>query len=147
MWSNIFSVVRIVLLGVWVGAMIGFAFLFAPIAFKHVGPTPAFAATIGASVRAIGNMGFVLGAVAVVITLALRLDGARTKVAILACIAAAFVGTATESWTIVPRMETTPLMTAAYESLHHQSSGVYSIVLLFALAAFVLSSRSRYTLS
>lgn len=144
MWSSIFSVVRIVLLGVWVGAMVGFAFLFAPIAFAHIGPMTPFAATIGASVRAIDNLGFVLGAIAIVITLTATLDPVRMRIAIVTTILIAFIGTAIESWAIVPRMETTPLLTAAYESLHHQSSGVYSVVLLCALAAFVLSSLPRY---
>lgn len=49
MWFTL----RVVLLGLWVGAMASFAFIFAPIAFAHAGPTQGFAGTIAASVRAI----------------------------------------------------------------------------------------------
>lgn len=143
MISNVLYVVRIVLLGLWVGAMAGFAFLFAPIAFAHVGPTPAFAATIAASVRAITATGVVAGILAALITMLLRFDSPRRKITIVLCIAVAIAFGAVETWVIVPKMESTPLQTAAYDALHRQSSAVYSGVLLFALAALVMSSTSR----
>ena len=146
MLSNVLYTVRIILLGLWVGAMTGFAFLFAPIAFAHIGPTPAFAATIAASVRAITVVGVILGAVSALLTLAIRLETPRRKIPVILCIAIALAFSFVETHLIVPKMETTPLQTAAYDALHRQSSGVYSAVLIFALSAFVLSSRSAYRL-
>ncbi len=138
------SVFRIVALGLWVGAMAGFAFLFAPIAFTHIGPTPAFASTIAASVRAITTAGNLLGILAVVATLVLR-ESPRTKAAVIGCVALAIFFGSIETSLIVPEMQNTPLLTPAYESLHRQSSGVYAAVLVCALGALVVSSRSRYT--
>lgn len=123
--------------------MTGFAFLFAPIAFAQVGPTPQFAATIAASVRAITVSGDVLAIVAAIVTLVLG-ESPRTKATVIACLALAIAFGAIETSVIVPQMQNTPLLTPAYDALHRQSSGVYSAVLLFALIAFVLSSRSAY---
>ena len=142
MLFNILSVVRIVLLGLWVGAMAGFAFLFAPEAFAHIGPTPAFASTIAASVRAIAVAGYVLGGLAIAVTLFLP-EPVRRKLFVVVSIVVAFVCTVVETQAIVPKMETTPLLTAAYESLHRASSGVYSAVLIFALLATVVSAWGR----
>ncbi len=142
MIAKVLYVVRIVLLGLWVGAMAGFAFLFAPIAFANVGPTHAFAATIAASVRAVTAFGTVIGILAALITLGIQGETARRKISIVLCIAIAIAFGILETQAIVPRMEATPLMTAAYDALHRQSSGVYSIVLLFGLFALVLSCGS-----
>lgn len=124
--------------------MAGFAFLFAPIAFAHVGPTPEFAATVAASVRAITVAGDVLGVLAALATLFIpdRANGMRIDVVALIAVAIA-CGVVETSW-IVPQMQQTPLLTPAYESLHRQSSGVYALALLCALGAFVLSSVRRY---
>ena len=140
MWFSL----RIVLLGLWVGAMAGFAFLFAPAAFAHFGPVPAFAATIAACVREVTRTGDWLAIAAAAITLFCRLESRRTAAIIIACIAIAVAAGAVETQSIVPRMETTPLQTAAYDALHRQSSGVYSIVLLAGLASLIVSSRSAY---
>lgn len=123
--------------------MAGFAFLFAPIAFAHIGPTPAFAATIAASVRAITQSGNWLAVIAVAITVFVRLEPRRTAAVIVACIAIAIVAGLVETQFIVPQMQQTPLQTPAYDALHRKSSGVYSIVLLAGLASLVLSSRPR----
>lgn len=141
MWFSL----RIVLLGLWVGAMAAFAFLFAPIAFAHVGPTPAFAATIAASVNAVTKTGDWFGIAAVAITVFTRLESRRRAAVIVACVALAIAFGFVETQIIVPQMQSTPLLTPAYDALHRKSSGVYSIVLLAALAAFVASAqRSSY---
>lgn len=125
--------------------MAGFAFLFAPIAFAHVGPTPAFAATIAACVHAITVTGDVLGIIAVIATLLGRLNSPRVSAVIIALVAIAIAFGAIETSIIVPKMQTTPLLTPAYDSLHRQSSAVYSVILVAALAAFIgsLSKQAR----
>jgi hypothetical protein len=140
MWS----IVRTVLLGIWVGGMICFAFLFAPIAFHTIGPTPAFAATIAASVRAIARVGIWIAVLSVSITVFGRLESRRIAAALVALLAVAVILGFVETSVIIPQMERTPLLTPAYDALHRQSSGVYGIALLAVLAAFVLSSRSQY---
>ena len=135
-----------VLLGLWVGAMATFAFLFAPIAFAHIGATPEFAATIAACVRTIGTMSVWIGIAVVAITLLVRTDSPRIAPAIVACVAVALAASFVETSLIVPQMEHTPLLTPAYEALHRASSGVYSVTFLAAFAALIMSGlpyRSR----
>lgn len=117
--------------------MAGFAFLFAPILFAHIGPSAPFAATIAACVRALASLGDWLGIVAVIITVTARLESRRSAAFIVASVALAMVAGFLETSLVVPRMETTPLLTPAYAALHRTSSGVYAVALLAALAAFV----------
>lgn len=122
--------------------MAGFAFLFAPAAFAHIGPTAAFAATIATCVRKLGILGDVCGIAAVVLTLVDRM-ATRMKSAIVALLAIALGAGFYESSVIVARMDVTPLMTPEYEALHHASSTTYSIVLLCVAGAFVSSALTR----
>ncbi len=119
--------------------MAGFAFIFAPIAFAHLGPTPAFAATIAACVRSLCVTGDWLAITAVGITVAASLESRRNAATIVALLAVALAASLLEQSVIVPRMQATPLLTPAYEALHRTSSGIYSIALFGALAAFVRS--------
>ena len=123
--------------------MAGFAFLFAPAAFAHVGPIPAFASTIAACVREITQVGDWLAVAAVAITVFVRLESRRMAAIIVACLIIAVAAGFVETQLIVPKMESTPLETAAYDALHRQSSSVYSVVLLSALVAFTLSARRQ----
>ncbi len=142
MWFTL----RQLALGLWVGAMTAFAFLFAPAALAHIGPTAAFAATIAACIRAMTTTGAWLGIVAAVITIAARLEAPRRRSAIVASIAVAMAASFVEVSFVLPQMEATPLLTPAYDALHRSSSGVYSVTLLAAFAAFAMSGlpyRSR----
>ena len=131
---------RLLVLGIWVGAMIGFAFLFAPTAFVQIGPTPAFAATIAACVGLLTRLGDWCGIVAAAITVFAYLETRKTATIIVACIAVAIAFGFVETAWIVPQMQSTPLQTPAYDALHQRSSTVYSVVVLAALVAFALSA-------
>lgn len=137
MWFS----VRIIVLGLWVGAMAGFAFVFAPIAFAHMGPTPAFAATIAACVQAIVRVGGWIAVVAAAITVFARLESRRAAAVIVGLLALAIACGAYETSVIIPQMQQTPLLTPAYEALHRESSSVYGVALLAALIALLVSSR------
>jgi Domain of unknown function (DUF4149) len=137
MWFTI----RILLLSLWVGAMAGFAFVFAPIFFHHVGPTPEFAASVAACVRAVVRIGDWIAVIAAAITVFARMESRPWGIAIVACLAVATLCGFIELNMIVPQMERTALETPAYDALHRQSSGVYGAAFLAALAALVLSSR------
>ncbi|MHB8147649.1 MAG: hypothetical protein ACYDGM_10380 [Vulcanimicrobiaceae bacterium] len=131
---------RVLVLGIWLGAMIGFAFLFAPAAFAHVGPTPAFAATIATSVGLLTRLGDWCGIVAAAITVFAYLERRRVAAIIVACITLAMAfGFAEMQW-VVPQMQSTPLRTAAYDALHQRSSAMYAIIVLAVVAAFALSA-------
>ena len=139
------SLIRTIVFGLWVGALAGFAFLFAPIAFAHVGPTAPFAATIAACVGALVRAGDWAGILCAAITVFGRLESRRAAAAIVLCVAAAVALGYVETTLIVPRMQETALLTPAYEALHRQSSAVYGTAFLAALAAFAISSRRAYT--
>jgi hypothetical protein len=134
------NVIRIVALGLWVGALAGFAFFFAPIAFAHVGPTQAFADTIASCVLALARFGWLLGAVAVAATLLDRTMSRRAVVFTTLAVVLAIGLSIVEVTAIVPHMQSTPLGTPAYAALHGQSSLVYGLGLLCALAALAISS-------
>ncbi len=137
MWFSL----RIIILGLWVGAMVGFAFVFAPIAFAHIGPTPAFAAAIAACVQTIVRVGGWIAVAAAAITVFAGLESRRAAALIVGLLALAIACGAYETSVIVPHMQQTPLLTPAYEALHRESSSVYGIALLAALIALGVCSR------
>ncbi|MDQ2992116.1 MAG: DUF4149 domain-containing protein [Candidatus Eremiobacteraeota bacterium] len=134
------NVIRLVALGLWTGALAGFAFFFAPIAFAHVGPTPAFAGMIAACVLALARFGWLLGGIAVAATIfdrgAAPLAARISTLAVILAIGLSIV----EVVGILPQMQNTPLGTPAYDALHRQSGLVYGLALLSALNALVASS-------
>jgi hypothetical protein len=142
--SALWSALRLFLLAAWAGAMIVFAFVFAPAAFAHVGPTPQFAATIAASLRTLGNLGSLFGIAAVALTFVLGKHDPRRAPIVVLFVALAIASVTVENAFIVPKMEATPLLTPAYEALHGWSSRVYSLALLAVLAAFGFSSLPAY---
>ena len=137
MWFSL----RIIILGLWVGAMAGFAFVFAPIAFAHIGATPAFASMIAACVQAIVRIGGWIAVGAAAITVFARLESRRVAAIIVGLLALAIGSGAYETSVIIPQMQQTPLLTPGYEALHRESSSVYGVALLATLIALVASSR------
>jgi len=137
MWFSI----RIIVLGLWVGAMAGFAFVFAPIAFAHIGATPAFAATIATCVQTIVRTGNWAAVAVAAITVFAGLESRRAAAVIVGLLALAIACGAYETSVLLPQMQQTPLLTPAYEALHRESSSVYGVALLAALIALLVSSR------
>lgn len=139
-------IARVLAFGVWTGAMIGFAFIFAPTAFAHIGPTAPFAATIAASIRGITALGY--GCTAVVVLACIPQIARRRSFRWLIVIALVMCAL---SWyevqAIVSAMEHTALRTPAYEALHRRSSTIYSAILLLGIAGTALSVYSPVTRS
>lgn len=140
--NTLLAVLRSYAFGLWTGAMVGFAFFFAPAAFAHVGPTPAFAATIAASIIAITYFGYVCGGI-VVLSALLELRSNRNilwlaAIAVVMCALGAY-----ETNAVVPLMQHTPLQTPAYDALHRRSSSIYSVVLLLGLIAIAISGAAQ----
>jgi Domain of unknown function (DUF4149) len=132
---------RIIILGLWVGATVGFAFVFAPIAFAHIGATPPFAATIAACLQTIVRIGGWIAVVAAAITVFAGLESRRAAAVIVGLLALAIACGAYETSFIIPQMQQTPLLTPTYEALHRESSSVYGVALLAVLIALGVSSR------
>lgn len=122
--------------------MIGFAFIFAPLAFKALGPVPIFAALIARTIDAMTLLGYGCSIAAVAASLLDLRD--RIRSAGLAAIAIAMAALSWyETHSVVPTMERTQIASPAYEALHRQSSTVYGVVLLLGLIALIWSASRR----
>jgi len=135
-------------LGIWCGALVGFAFVSAPLAFHIVGAfdVARFAALTAATLAQLTICGDVLGGVAIVAAL-VRAAGAGERAGDLlrALLVAAALGLATyQQRTIVPAMQSiADVRSPDYRALHVRSSAVYGGVVLLVLVALVASALRR----
>jgi len=144
---------RLLALVVWIGGLIFFAFVMAPIAF-HVLPTPHLAGpVVGAALRTLHRMGMVCALVIIVITLALEWTRRTFPICLIALAMLAL--TAWSQYGIIPRMEavraalgevdSAPRDNPArlrFERLHRRSEHAEGVVLLGGLALTMLIARS-----
>jgi hypothetical protein len=159
MVQRILTALEVAVLGLWAGAMAGFAFVFAPVAIKIVPRMDTFASLIGNVIRALGPFGVVCGIVAMLMA-ALRslvpggrgLAGTRAFLVVVALGASAY-----ETSSVIPRMEATgatipgPIDSvektdprrAAYDRQHTESTRVYGLAFLCVLGALVLAPFGR----
>ncbi|MBC5810824.1 MAG: DUF4149 domain-containing protein [Candidatus Eremiobacteraeota bacterium] len=128
-------------MAVWIGALAGFAFVFAPLAFHTVTNVAQFARLVAASIHALTLLGLVCGAIAVAMALVRgRSSAQRWSSPARALLIAAAVGFAAyDAYAIVPHMEHLVPRTAAYRALHDASSRLYGGALLLATVALVLA--------
>jgi Domain of unknown function (DUF4149) len=146
--DRVLAAIEIPALGIWLGALAGFAFVSAPLAFRIVAPLDAgrFAALTAQSIAVLTVWGYVLGGLAVVAG-ALRsvMAGDRTwDFARVALVVVALGLAVYERQAIVPAMQATAdVHGAAYHALHQQSSFVYGAVALLILVALVLAAVRR----
>lgn len=146
--DRVLAAVEIPALGVWLGALVGFAFVFAPAAFRVVAPLDVtrFAALIGQSLGTLTVWGYVLGGIAIVAALLRALfAGDRVWDFVRILLIAFALGLATyDERAIVPAMTaTTDVHSAAYHDLHNRSTQVYGGVVLLTLIALVLTAVRR----
>jgi hypothetical protein len=107
MFERIVTALEAVVLGLWAGALAGFAFVFAPLAFRAVPRLDTYATLVGSVVRALGTFGAVCGALAIAAALLrARYPAARPLALVRAGLAAAALFAASyETMAVVPRME------------------------------------------
>jgi hypothetical protein len=146
--DRVLAAIEITALGIWLGALIGFAFIFAPLAFRLVAPLDIgrFAALTASALTALTQWGYALGGIAILVALARAIDaGDRTWDVVRAALVAIALGLAAyEQQTIVPAMQaTSDLRGAEYHALHQRSSTIYGGAVLLALAALVLAAARR----
>ena len=156
---RLLEILEVWALATWVGALVGFAFVFAPVAFSQLsGHLDTFASIIGGTLSAVTLLGYVCGAIALVISL-IAAVASRSRWAILraACIAIMLALTTFSQRTIVPAMVQVqssfraPFNTISrddprrvrYDALHQESSQVYGAVLLLGFSALALCVASR----
>jgi hypothetical protein len=146
--DRVLAAIEIPALGVWLGALAGFAFVSAPLAFKIVAPLDIgrFAALTAESIAALTVWGYVLGGIAIVVTLVRSAtagdrvwDFSRAGLIVLALALATY-----EQRAIVPAMTgIADVRGAEYRALHQQSTFLYGGVVLLVLAALVLAAARR----
>ena len=146
--DRILAAIEIPALGLWLGALCGFAFIFAPIAFRIVAPTDVgrFAALTSAILAALAVMGYVCGGLAIVMALWRSLEAGDRIFdfvrALLVAIALALVWF--QSRAIVPAMAAmSDVGSPQYHALHNRSTIVYGGVVLLGLIAIVMAAARR----
>jgi Domain of unknown function (DUF4149) len=132
-------------LGIWLGSLLGFAFISAPLAFRLVAPLDLarFATLTTATLGELTVWGYVLGGIAILAALARAIDaGDRTWDAARILLVALALGLAVyEQQAIVPAMQAvSDLSSPAYHDLHVRSTGVYGAAVLLIFVALVLGA-------
>jgi hypothetical protein len=141
--DRILAAIEIPALGLWLGALCGFAFIFAPAAFHTVTDLTQFAALTSANLRALALVGSVCGGLTIIIALVRSREAAdRTNDIVRATLVAVALCFITyEMLVIVPAMAAIPdLRSDAYHQLHGQSTAVYGGAVLAGLVALVLAA-------
>ena len=141
--DRILAAVELPALGLWLGALCGFAFIFAPAAFRIVTDLTQFAALTSANLRTLALAGYVCGAIAIVLALVRSLEASdRTNDLIRAFLVLIALGCiAYEMVAIVPAMAAIPdLRSDAYHALHGRSTLVYGGAVLCVAAALVMAA-------
>lgn len=141
--DRVLAAIEIPALGLWLGALCGFAFIFAPAAFAGIPDVTQFATLIAANLRALAVLGAVCGGIAIVAALARSLDAAdRTSdIARAGLVVLALALVAYETLAIVPAMAAIAgLHSPEYAALHQRSTQVYGGAVLLTLAALVTSA-------
>jgi hypothetical protein len=141
--DRVLAAIELPVLGLWLGALCAFAFIFAPAAFHIVTDLTQFAALTSANLRVLAGLGYACGAIAIVLAL-LRSREASDRTndlirALLVLLALGFV--AYEMAVIVPAMAAIPdLRSADYRALHGRSTLVYGGAVLCVLGALVMAA-------
>jgi len=159
MLARIFAVSETLVLAVWIGGLAGFAFVFAPIAFRIVTDLDRFATLTGRTILSLTQLGYVCGTLAIVAAFVRsRMGGSpRLAYARIGLIVLAMGLSAYDANAILPEMQQasaafgvpfndvpkTDPRRVAYDAMHQKSSRVYGGALLLAAAALALAAADR----
>jgi Domain of unknown function (DUF4149) len=141
--DRILAAVEIPAIGLWLGALCGFAFISAPAAFRIVTDITQFADLTATNLRVLGYVGATCGGIAIVIALARSLDASdRTNDIVRAgLVLIALLLVAYESLAIVPALAAmTDVHSPEFAELHQRSTQIYGGVVVLALAALVMAA-------
>jgi uncharacterized protein DUF4149 len=146
--DRVLAAIEIPALGIWLGALAGFAFISAPLSFRAFAALDIhrFAALMAASLGGLTTWGYVLGAIAIVVALLRAVTaGDRTWDLVRAALVAVALGLASyEQRAVIPAMEAlTDPHDPAYLALHGRSTGIYGAEVILILAALVLAAARR----
>ena len=146
--DRVLAALEITALGIWLGALLGFAFVAAPLAFRLIAPLDVgrFAALTAGQLAVLTKWGYTLGGIALIVALlrAVRAGDRTWDLARAALVALALVVSTYHQRVIVQAMlAATDLGSPAYHELHARSTQVYGAVVLLALIALVLAAARR----
>jgi hypothetical protein len=143
-------------MAVWIGALVGFAFIVAPAAFRIVTNLDTFAVLTSTVLGRLLILGYACGAVAIAAAVVRASDGVarRNDLGRILLILVMFGFSLYEAAAVVPAMQSTMQQFGgsftnvakddprrqAYDALHRQSTIVYGAVVLFGFAAIALSA-------
>jgi hypothetical protein len=146
--DRVLAAIEIPALGIWLGALAGFAFVSAPLAFRIVAPLDIarFATLTASTLVVLTSWGYVLGAIALAATL-LRAATAGDRTADLARAALIVIALAFATYeqrAVVPQMQaSTDVRSAEYHALHQRSTFIYGCVAIAVFGALVLAAVRR----
>jgi hypothetical protein len=159
MVERVLTAIEVAVLGLWAGAMAGFAFVFAPTAIKFVPRMDTFASLIASVIRALGPFGVVCGSIAIAAAGLRAVSPASRRFALIriALVAIGLGASAYETTSVIPKMEATASTIAgpidsvekddprrvAYDREHKASTRVYGTAFLCALGALGLAAFGR----
>ena len=141
--DRVLAAVEIPALGLWLGALCGFAFIFAPAAFHLVTDLAQFAALTSANLRTLASVGYACGGIAIVLALVRSREASdRTNDLVRAGLIVVALGALTyEMLAIVPAMAAiADYRSDAYHALHGASTRVYGGAVFAVAAALVLAA-------
>jgi hypothetical protein len=141
--DRVLAAIEIPAIGLWLGALCGFAFIFAPAAFALVPDTTQFANLTATNLRALSYVGAVCGGLGIVIALVRSGDAAdRTNdIGRAGLLLVALLLVAYETYAVIPAMTAIPdVHSADFAALHQRSTQVYGGVVVLTLAALVLAA-------
>jgi hypothetical protein len=145
-------ILRLLALIVWVGGLVFFGAVLAPVAFTHLPTTHEAGLVVGASLRILHVMGLTCGVILILTTLALARASRALRITAITAVMLAL--TAYSQYSILPRMDAdrdavgeidsvSPdnILRRDFDHLHHLSKHMEEAVLLGGLALTVLLAR------
>jgi len=141
--DRILAAIEIPALGIWTGAQIGFAFLFAPIAFTALADPQRFGTVVTPIFAALGMLGYACLGIALVVAIirAARADERTADIFRSLAIVIALGLLFYHQKAIVEAMAAIPdVASAAYHALHDRSRIVYGAIVLLSLGALIAAA-------
>jgi hypothetical protein len=141
--DRLLAAVEIPALGLWLGALCGFAFIFAPAAFRIVTDPGQFAGLIVSNLQTLALAGAACGGLAFVVALVRSFDAAdRTNdIVRAALILVALLLVWYETAGIVPALSAiADVQSSAFAELHQRSTQIFGGIVVLVLAALVMAT-------
>jgi hypothetical protein len=141
--DRLLAAIEIPAIGLWLGALCGFALIFAPAAFHLVPDITQFASLTSANLRVLGDVGAVCGGITIVVALVRSFDAAdhTNDIVRAALILVALLLVAYETFAIVPAMAAiTDVRSPDFAELHQRSTQIYGGVIVLGLAALIMAA-------